>query len=334
MAKKRLEKIIRLPYRDSSIKLIQTDDVNTWDYLLSKSEQLNIFMTSSYLYASEREFSIYLISHNDSYIGGFVDFLDVDSLRDGKVSDFSTYQSFFFCHDLSKSSASNLELEVMYAVTNLLVELRVNFDLSLHHSILDSRAFDWLNYDLGRKVVRFGDKYTGLIDLRNMSFDDYFYSLKSSRKAEFEKSRARLSLDVATENDIDSFTNLYAEMFAEKGIIVPPTKLQVIRRIILTSQLNGSGVLTLANDKESGDLVGGVLIQSDISTSYYHFACANQRGKSHNAPTLLMLNSIEDAINRGMTWFDVVGINSPKRGFYKSSFGTQPYRYIEVSNAE
>jgi lipid II:glycine glycyltransferase (peptidoglycan interpeptide bridge formation enzyme) len=47
-----------------------------------------------------------------------------------------------------------------------------------------------------------------------------------------------------------------------------------------------------------------------------------------------MLNSINDAINRGVAWFDVVGINSPKRGFYKSSFGTQLYRYIEVSNAE
>jgi hypothetical protein len=47
-----------------------------------------------------------------------------------------------------------------------------------------------------------------------------------------------------------------------------------------------------------------------------------------------MLNSIKDAINRGVALFDVVGINSPKRGFYKSSFGAQPYRYIEVSNVE
>jgi len=334
MGNKRLEARIKLPYRESSIDLSQTEDRSKWDMLLTKSPQFNVFMTSNYLFSLETEFSLYLVSQGDSYIGGFIDFLEFDFLIGENASSFCTYQSFFFCHELSMSSANNLELEVMYAVTSLLLDLNVNFNFSVHHSIQDSRAFDWLNFDRGKTVVALSNKYTGIIDLRAVNSSNLLDLFKPSRRSELLKSSAKITLSHGNNSDIATFMKLYENMFTEKGIPVSIPKLRVVRRIVETSQSSETGVLTLATDVESNEIVGATFIQSDAMTSYYQFACANQRGKVLNSPTLLMASAIEESLKRGAQWFDVVGMNSPKRGFFKSTFGAIPRRYFEVSNAE
>ena len=332
MGENRLEARMKLPYRESSIDLSQTEDRSKWDMLLANSPQFNVFMTSNYLFSLETEFSLYLFSQGDSYIGGFVDFLDSDFLFGENASNFSTYQSFFFCHELSMSSANNLELEIMYAVTSRLVELNTSFKFSVHHSIQDSRAFDWLNFDRGKTVVALTNKYTGIIDLRAVDSRNMLDQFKPSRRSELLKSGDKVTLSRGNNSNIAVFMQLYENMFTERGIPVSIPKLRAVRRIVETSQSNETGVLTFATDVESNEIVGATFIQSDAKSSYYQFACANQRGKALNAPTLLMSNAIEQSLKRGAQWFDVVGMNSPKRGFFKSTFGAIPRRYLEISS--
>lgn len=331
MPRNRLQGNYKLPYRDASLEMVPVVDWENWDRLLSRSRQTNIFMTADYLKSASRDFTSYFILIEDKVIGGYIDFTDLNSAEE--IINFATYQNYFFCHNLQSTSAINFEIEVMYTITRLLIQSNYKFHLSLHHSLTDVRSFEWLNFDLKQEAIRIDVRYTGIIDLRNNNYESYFHLLKSSRKTESEKAEEYLTMRIGTTSDIPYFLEIYTAMFRNQSVIISDAKKQTIESIIQFALKNNRGKLYIAEDIATQVPVAGVFIQKDHVNAYYQFASSNELGRKLHAPTFLMLHSIKDAFESKINFFDVVGMNSPKRAFFKSSFGATPTPYFEISNA-
>ena len=80
-----------------------------------------------------------------------------------------------------------------------------------------------------------------------------------------------------------------------------------------------------------GDVVSSVVILSDPYSDYYLFGATDPMYRSFGVNTLLLLEAIKDSFLAGKKCFDMIGINSPNRGDFKTSFNSLPRQVFSVS---
>ena len=68
----------------------------------------------------------------------------------------------------------------------------------------------------------------------------------------------------------------------------------------------------------------------DQRTGYYVFGASDPAYRSTGAATVVMVESLWHAIERGLSQIDFCGINSPQRGDFKTSFGAAPVPYFDI----
>ena len=71
----------------------------------------------------------------------------------------------------------------------------------------------------------------------------------------------------------------------------------------------------------------------DEHTAYYLVAANDPAFRNGGVSTLLFLSGVAAGLRRGVRAIDVVGMNSPARGDFKTSFGAGPVPYF-VANWE
>ena len=62
-------------------------------------------------------------------------------------------------------------------------------------------------------------------------------------------------------------------------------------------------------------------------SSYYLFGATNPEYRELGGNTYLLLRQIEDCYAANVTSFDMIGVNSPARGDFKTSFNAIPVPY-------
>src|SRR5262249_12920131 len=80
-----------------------------------------------------------------------------------------------------------------------------------------------------------------------------------------------------------------------------------------------------------GEVAGANLFLFDRSCGYYMFGANDPEYRKTGAGTLLLAHSIRHCMERGLESVDVVGINSPNRGDFKTSFNAAPSAYHVVT---
>jgi lipid II:glycine glycyltransferase (peptidoglycan interpeptide bridge formation enzyme) len=99
--------------------------------------------------------------------------------------------------------------------------------------------------------------------------------------------------------------------------------------------------ILLAYKPDSSRPIGGILLIFHTQTAYYWIAGATREGKNFFAPTLLVFEAMKLSKEKGMKWFDFIGVwderipkkNTQWKGFtkFKEGFGGSEL-YYPVSN--
>ena len=76
--------------------------------------------------------------------------------------------------------------------------------------------------------------------------------------------------------------------------------------------------------------VSASLFLLDKNQAYYLVGGSNEEGLNNGGASLNIYDQIKGFANDGKSTIDFVGINSPNRGYFKSSFGCESKIYFDI----
>lgn len=312
-------------------ELLKCDSNELWDRFVEASPQQNVFSTTAFLSALGVSYDTWFLADAGKPVLGA---LVIEPLREDFEApyDYSLYQGIFFAPDGSQIHSETKHR--LSAVEHLLTKLGVMYpslSFCLHHTYNDLRAIQWINYhapDQGQYSIHL--HYTGIIDLEGEgSFADYLAGIRKVRTQEYNKAsrngfRAQLSCD------LDVFRDLYIKTFDRQGITIEENKVERVVAIAKAAIEGGFGRLFLCCDS-TGKAASATVFLFDKASSYYMFGASDPSYRNTGASTFLLLECFRHFYDLGLRKIDMVGINSPNRGDFKTSFNAVPTPYFHAT---
>jgi hypothetical protein len=203
--------------------------------------------------------------------------------------------------------------------------------LCLHPSLTDLRGFQWCNYhtpDQGTYEITLS--YTGVIHFDQFSsFEDYVSSIRTARRYDAKKA-GKVGLRIEPSHDVDEFIRLYELTFSRQGITSDDSHLDLVQRIVLSVLKTGLGNMLVARNS-TGQAASAIVTAQDPNCAYYLFGATDPAFRADGANSTLLLHVIQKAFLAGKKTFDMVGINSPQRGDFKTSFNAEPTQFFVLT---
>jgi lipid II:glycine glycyltransferase (peptidoglycan interpeptide bridge formation enzyme) len=216
----------------------------------------------------------------------------------------------------------------------LLTEMEQRYDLisfCLHHAVEDLRSFQWFHYhEPERGQFKIELRYTGLLDLGSArDFDGYLSSIRTVRRQDYRRAESG-GLAIEESEDIDTLSRLHRLTFERQGIDRGQEEERLLLAISKAALSKGFGQLLLCRNRE-GVATSATLFLFDRHCGYYLFAANDPGYRKTGSGTYLILENIRRCQEKGLARVDFVGINSPERGDFKTSFNAKAVPYFVVA---
>jgi len=308
-----------------------TDD-GEWDRFVASSPQGSVFTSSAFLQSLGEECERWLVRENG------VPVLAAPILvRDGQTLPqpyaFTQYIGPMFSGAFEQQPSHRrvpLHLRLLEFLLLELVARYPAFSFSLHPALNDVRAFQWLHYhtpELGRMAIN--PVYTGRLALdATAELSAYLEKVRTVRRQEFRKVEGlgytRQDGDYATLDRLHELT------FARQGLARSEREVRLLRSITNTALERGFGHCHIARSP-AGETASAVFFIHDQDAAYYLFGANDPELRKTGAGSWLLIQAIEQARQAGRRFIDFVGVNSPNRGDFKTSFNAEPVVYFNVA---
>jgi hypothetical protein len=313
-----------------ALELYEFGDPAEWDAFVADSPQGSVFCESRFLEAAGAEFEALAVGEAGRREAAALVIMDHGApIR--APAHYTMYQGVLF--DASVTSLVNhrrvrRSLELVTFLLEALAEGRPRISFCLHPSFQDVRAFNWFHY--GQPELGLFDvdvQYTATIDLEQQSDRDQLLAgaRKSRRQDHHRAIREGFSFDET--HDVTTFMRLYRDTFKRQQIEIPETDVALVESIARGSLDNRFGRLYAANSPD-GQVASMALFLHDATTAYYLFGANDPAFRPSGASTMLLFEALWRSREVGMRKADLVGVNSPDRGDYKTSFGAQVEPYF------
>lgn len=228
---------------------------------------------------------------------------------------------FYVSEGKNKSSLNNFQKEVMSEVCAYISEQKSALTvLAFPSLVIDLQPFIWAKY----KVV---PNYTYRIDL-HQSLETIKSNFDSKNRNAINKTiKEGLSVELNT-LDKKTLFNFFNTSLAGTGANIYQKELQAVFSEF--AEVSNSFSLEA---KKDGKLVGAVFCVYDKTTCYYLLGGVNKGEGLHGTNNLLVLKSIEKAMDLGCSVFDFEGsmLKGVERFF--RSFGPELIPYYTVNKA-
>jgi hypothetical protein len=292
-----------------------------WDAFVAASPQGSVFCASWFLAALGVEVDRYFLR-----AGGRVQAAALVLRRDGAPiaapHPFTMYQGLLLAPEVGAWPAHRAGKGIVDLTTALLdglTALYPKLSFCMHPSFTDMRGVQWYRYgrpDAARLDVRF----TGVLPLAGFGdLDGYLAAVRTTRRYEHRRAQNR-QLVVEASDDIDTLDRLHRATFERQGLGRDEAEARLLRAITSAALAADAGELLIGRTP-AGEAASATLFVRDAHTSYYLFGANAPALRSLNAGTLLVVESVRRALERGLARVDFCGVNSPNRGDFKTSLG-------------
>jgi hypothetical protein len=315
-------------------KLVECTDKEQWDRFAGESPHGSVFCLTPFLDALGKEYRLLLVENKDGPQAGVVLVLQGGGQLYPGQHPFTMYQGVLLSPGLCSQPPERRIQQTLRVLNFLLAELEKRFDrisLCLHHRFEDLRAFSWFqSREPERGRFRIELQYSALLDLDGVAdFDSYLRSIRHLRVREYRRCRAS-NFYIQPSTNLGTLDRLHELMFARQGIRREQEEVQLLRSICRAALEKKFGELLtcLAPD---GSVASATLFLFDRRHTYYLMGANDPQYRHTGAATYLMIENIRRAQAKGLAAVDFVGINSPNRGDFKTSFNAVPVRYFNVA---
>jgi hypothetical protein len=307
--------------RPSSTTVEPCTSAAAWDAFVAASPQGSVFCKSWFLAALGVESERWLLRVGGRALAGALVLR-----RDGAVvpapHPFTMYQGVLLAPEVAVWPAHRAGKGIVDLTTALLDGLTARYpslSFCLHPSFTDVRGLQWYRY--GRPdAVRLDVRFTGVLPLAGLGdLDGYLAAIRTTRRYEHRRAQSR-QLAVEASDDIDTLDRLHRATFERQGLDRAEAEARLLRAIT-TAALDANAGELLIGRTPAGEAASATLFVRDDHTSYYLFGANAPALRALNAGTLLVVEGVRRALERGLSRVDFCGVNSPNRGDFKTSLG-------------
>ena len=318
------------PQARSQLRLVQTTDRDQWNRFVADSRQGSVFMCCAFLDAVFEEYHLLFLQQGDEVVAGTVVAFEGGNIL-SSPHPYCPYLGIALAgprEGKRRHSRSLWTPKVTEAFLECLAERYQRLSFGLHHAFDDLRGLQWFRYDGPQEShFRLTLRYTGLLDLATtVDWKAYLGRIRESRRYDLRKAR-RGGYSLECGAYADELVELSDLTFQRQGLQLDDVEKRRLH-CIATSALNlGFGELIAARNA-AGNIASVGLFLFDRRTTYYLAAGTLPDARISGCNTQVLLEAIQRGRERGSKWFDVIGINSPRRGDFKTSFNAVPVPYF------
>ena len=317
-------------------KLVKVDSKELWNDLVNSSSNYSLFFSLEYLSLLETKYNLWIVMQGTEVKAGLL--LIVSENEKNIVSnDFVIYSGIILkdYKNTKIAKKTHQSFQIIEFVSEELTKIYKNITLSLSPEIIDIRPFQWFNYHNDKKKYKIDIKFTSLINISelrkkiNHEQTKIFQNLDFARRYNIREAIKEHCI-VQQSKNVRSFVSNYKLMMSNQNINIPKEKINTMTRVIDYYIHKNKGVLLEAKDKNN-ELLYTTFYLWDLNKAYYMFGAGTQKNVSYQA-TIANWEAFKYlANNTDIEFVDLEGVNSPKRGWFKLSFGGNLIPYYRIS---
>jgi hypothetical protein len=308
-------------------------DKNAWDSFVKSSAQGHIFCETRFLNSMLDEYELIIKEENGIILLGAIVLRNKEEVINAPYP-FTLYQGILCYNEVQNMTFHKRANWLLENITDFLFYLETVYNkisFCLSHSFEDLRAFQWFHYhepQLGK--ISLDLKYTGILNLDAITdFDHYLSMVRTVRRQEYHKA-FRDGFSIESSKDIKILNELHKMTFDRQNITRLDKEEQLLLSISDSAIQNDYGELLVCRDI-NGVAASASLFLYDKTYAYYLFGANNPEFRKSGAGTLLLMENIKRCIEKSVNRVDFVGINSPNRGDYKTSYNSRPVPYFIIN---
>jgi hypothetical protein len=314
-------------------ELTYIHDRELWDSFVDQSPQGNLFCKSWFLDAVGHPYERLMVRSGGVDCLGAVVLLHDQCPLPAPIA-LTMYHGVLVNASLLDQPLHSRIGKCLAIVDFLLAEMESRYSrisFCLHHQFTDLRSFSWFHYhEPSAGQFRTDLFYTGLIDLSTITdWNAFLASLRRNRRREYNTAQAEGWTPVES-SDVDLFDHLYRLTFERHNIKHTDEEMSFVRSLAQAALRQGSGEMLICKNP-SGKVACATIYLHDNRVGYSWLAANDPQYRDTGAPTLLILENLRRFKEKGLRQFDFLGINSPKRGDFKTSFNAIPTSYFVVN---
>jgi len=317
-----------------SFKLVEAKLDNKWDRLVVDSKNGNIYNYSFYLKATNLNAKLFYCLKNQELRAGIV-LIE----KDGKIvlDDLVVYNGIIYNKPTNKQNLSQMhseQFQIQEFIANELIKMYEHIEFCLHPSIIDIRPILWVNYGTDLPKYKIDVKYTSYVDISDFRSaekleDIKIYNNASASRRQQIRYAIKKNYKTLKTDDVTKFIDFYIMTMARQNEVVSEEKLKGMYNIIKTLIDLKKGALYASYD-DKNEVGSMAFFGWDNKRAYYIFGANDPSKRNGHTGTNVLWEAFYDLSKMGINEVDLEGINSPKRGWFKLSFGGDIRPYYEI----
>jgi hypothetical protein len=306
-------------------------DKEQWDNFIINSPQGNLFCDTKFVDAFQNNCEFIFVHSGKRVLLGAMIMLD---LSNKPSSTPFVYQGILLDQSILQLSNQKKVKKTLDLINFLLQEIEQKYQkisFSLHPSLTDLRSFQWHNYHHPEgKHFNLELNYTAIFDLKvNRSFDKMMMKARAVRRQEYRKC-IKEGFTVEESYDVSILDMLHAKTFDRQGIGRSSGEKFMATTLAQVAISKGFGRLLVCRDK-AGMPASASLFLFDKKTAYYMIGANDPDYRNYGTSSFVIFEQLRKCLEQGLDQIDFMGINSPNRGDFKTSFGAIPTPYYHAN---
>ena len=227
---------------------------------------------------------------------------------------------------------------IKYVLETLTFNKNYKFSICTEPLETDFRGVDWAltyNENLKRKPLN-NTYYTGILDIEpSLILEDWIKKNFASSQIGTYKQAMKLAYKVEVIDYLPkNLKNIYSEMFSSQKITIKKESLErfifIVQSYLEKSFFTGNYLFFKKLNHEE-NIIGYDFFINFKNVSFYIFGINDPEFKKTSKPSYFWAKYREYFILNGINIVDLVGVNSPYRGRFKTSLGCNVIPYWHYS---
>jgi len=318
-----------------AFRIERADLGEDWDRFVRASEAGTLFSLSGYLRHIEVPLALYRC-YNKGELRAAIALVE-DGAGGTALHDFIIYNGLMFAPPANRQNRAQRLSEQHEIAEFAATELAQRYGrvmMSLSPAIADIRAFLWLNYGANAPQYRPSIRYTSVVSLAGFAQAagpeqvPLFAECAAARRQEIRYA-IRDGVVTRAEFDAAEFVDFYALTLGRQGVAVEGGVLEAMRRLLSGTHEAGLGRMYVSRtaDGRPGSMA---YMGIDGRRAYYVFGVSDPELRDSHTGTAVLWDAFRMLAAEGATEVDLEGVNSPRRGWFKLSFGGSLAPYYEL----
>jgi hypothetical protein len=317
--------------------LEKTELDEKWGELITKSVNGTVFCMPEYLKNVKANVRPYYYLRNNEVRGGVL-VIEAKNGHDTCLHDFVIYNGVIFAPPQNKQNRSQIiseQFDITTFVAEEMARIYQSVHMQLHPTVVDMRPFLWFNYGTDGPKYSADIRYTSYLNIEEFAKagkleDISTYSQASSARR--QEIRYGIRDKVVTNEEFNPvlFIDFYNETMKRQGITVDSSTLNEMKILItgLFGAKMGRMFVSYTSEGEPGSMAFFV---TDVKRGYYLFGANDPALRDTHTGTAVLWDAFYMLNRDGINEVDMEGVNSPRRGWFKLSFGGYLLPYYQIS---